>query len=52
MLVLYLESTLFENANLAADQYDDAVGGVFHPQSLGLAMKADFSKSKLKEMLH
>jgi len=34
---------LFENANIAADQYDDAVGGVFHPQSLGLAMKSDFS---------
>jgi len=33
---------LFENANIAADQYDDAVGGVFHPQALGLAMKSDF----------
>jgi len=33
---------LFENANLAIDANDDSVGGVFHPQSLGLAMKTDF----------
>ena len=33
---------VFENANIAIDQYDDAVGAVFHPVSLGLAMKADF----------
>jgi hypothetical protein len=26
----------------AADVNDDVVGGVFHPQSLGLAMKSDF----------
>jgi len=33
---------LFENANIATDVNDDVVGGVFHPQSLGLAMKSDF----------
>ena len=33
---------LFENANLAIDGSDDSVGGVFHPASLGLAMKTDF----------
>jgi hypothetical protein len=33
---------IFENANISIDQYDDSVGGVFHPISLGLAMKADF----------
>jgi hypothetical protein len=33
---------LFENANIATDVSDDGVGGVFHPQSLGLAMKSDF----------
>ena len=33
---------LFENANISADGNDDIVGGVFHPQSLGLAMKSDF----------
>jgi len=33
---------LFENANISADGNDDVVGGVFHPQSLGLAMKSDF----------
>lgn len=33
---------IFENSNIAIDQYDDAVGGVFHPVSLGLAMKEDF----------
>ena len=32
---------LFENANISIDNYDDSVGGVFHPASLGLAMKAD-----------
>jgi hypothetical protein len=32
---------LFENANITIDGYDDSVGGVFHPASLGLAMKAD-----------
>jgi hypothetical protein len=33
---------IFENANIAIDAYDDSIGGVFHPVSLGLAMKADF----------
>ena len=33
---------IFENSNITIDQYDDAVGAVFHPISLGLAMKADF----------
>ena len=33
---------VFENANISIDGYDDSVGGVFHPVSLGLAMKADF----------
>jgi hypothetical protein len=33
---------VFENANIAIDQYDDSIGAVFHPVSLGLAMKADF----------
>ena len=33
---------IFENANISIDAYDDSVGGVFHPVSLGLAMKADF----------
>jgi hypothetical protein len=33
---------IFENSNIAIDQYDDAIGGVFHPVSLGLAMKEDF----------
>jgi hypothetical protein len=33
---------LFENANITSYGDDDAVGGVFHPQSLGLAMKSDF----------
>jgi hypothetical protein len=32
---------LFENANIDIDVNDDSVGGVFHPASLGLAMKAD-----------
>jgi len=33
---------LFENSNISIDVNDDAVGGVFHPASLGLAMKQDF----------
>jgi hypothetical protein len=33
---------LYENANISADVNDDIVGGVFHPQALGLAMKSDF----------
>ena len=33
---------VFENANLSIDASDDSVGGVFHPQSIGLAMKEDF----------
>jgi hypothetical protein len=33
---------VFENANLAIDGSDDSVGGVFHPASIGLAMKEDF----------
>lgn len=33
---------IFENANIAIDTYDDSVGAVFHPSSVGLAMKADF----------
>lgn len=33
---------IFENSNISVDQYDDAIGGVFHPISLGLAMKSDF----------
>jgi hypothetical protein len=33
---------VFENANISIDAYDDSIGGVFHPVSLGLAMKADF----------
>jgi hypothetical protein len=33
---------IFENANISIDGYDDSIGGVFHPVSLGLAMKADF----------
>ncbi len=33
---------IFENANIGIDAYDDSIGGVFHPVSLGLAMKADF----------
>jgi hypothetical protein len=32
---------VFENANLAIDASDDSVGAVFHPSSVGLAMKAD-----------
>lgn len=32
---------LFENANIDIDVNDDSIGGVFHPASLGLAMKAD-----------
>ena len=33
---------VFENANLAIDASDDSIGGVFHPASIGLAMKEDF----------
>jgi len=33
---------LYENANITVDASDDSVGGVFHPISLGLAMKMDF----------
>jgi hypothetical protein len=33
---------IFENANITIDGYADSIGGVFHPVSLGLAMKADF----------
>jgi hypothetical protein len=33
---------IFENANISIDAYDDSWGGVFHPQSLGLALKEDF----------
>ena len=33
---------IFENANISIDAYADSIGGVFHPVSLGLAMKADF----------
>jgi len=32
---------VFENANLVIDASDDSVGAVFHPSSVGLAMKAD-----------
>ena len=34
---------IFENSNISIDAYDDSIGAVFHPASLGLAMKADFS---------
>lgn len=33
---------VFEDANLSIDASDDSVGGVFHPASIGLAMKEDF----------
>ena len=33
---------VFENANLTIDGSDDSIGGVFHPASIGLAMKEDF----------
>ena len=33
---------VFENANLSIDASDDSVGGVFHPASIGLAMKEEF----------
>jgi len=33
---------VFENANLTIDASDDSIGGVFHPASIGLAMKEDF----------
>jgi len=32
---------VYENANLAIDGDDDSVGAVFHPASIGLAMKSD-----------
>ena len=32
---------VYENANLAIDVNDDSVGAVFHPASIGLAMKSD-----------
>ena len=32
---------VYENANLAIDSDDDSVGAVFHPASIGLAMKSD-----------
>jgi hypothetical protein len=33
---------VYENANLSVSSAGDCVGGVFHPISLGLAMKMDF----------
>ncbi len=33
---------IFENANITADASDDAYGAVFHPASIGLALKEDF----------
>ena len=33
---------VFENANLSIDGSDDSICGVFHPASIGLAMKEDF----------
>jgi N4-gp56 family major capsid protein len=33
---------IFENANIVPDASDDAYGAVFHPASLGLALKEDF----------
>jgi len=33
---------VYENANLSISSAGDCVGGVFHPISLGLAMKMDF----------
>ena len=33
---------IFENANITPDGNDDAYGAVFHPASLGLALKQDF----------
>jgi hypothetical protein len=33
---------IFENSNISIDAYDDSIGAVFHPASLGLAMKQDF----------
>ena len=33
---------IFENANIAINANDDSAGGVFHPISLGLALKEDF----------
>jgi hypothetical protein len=33
---------IFENANISIDAYDDSFGAVFHPMSIGLALKEDF----------
>ena len=33
---------IFENANISINANDDSAGGVFHPMSLGLALKEDF----------
>jgi hypothetical protein len=33
---------IFENANIVPDASDDAYGAVFHPASIGLALKEDF----------
>jgi hypothetical protein len=33
---------IFENANIAINANDDSAGAVFHPMSLGLALKEDF----------
>jgi len=33
---------IFENSNIAIDAYDDSIGAVFHPASIGLALKSDF----------
>lgn len=33
---------IFENSNISIDAYDDSIGAVFHPASVGLAMKSDF----------
>ena len=32
---------VYENANIAIDGSDDSIGAVFHPSSIGLAMKSD-----------
>jgi len=32
---------VFENANIVIDGSDDSIGAVFHPTSIGLAMKSD-----------
>ena len=33
---------IFENSNISIDAYDDSFGAVFHPMSIGLALKEDF----------